>query len=99
MNEQDSKGERRLQMVNYKIRTQKFGKIKGKINEENRTKRIICKKIRVKRRKRKNREMKGGWQSNYFISEKGIEEKKDQRRRIAGKLRKENQSRRRRRGD
>lgn len=43
--------------------------------------------------------MKGGWQSNYFISEKGIEEKKDQRRRITGKLRKENQSRRRRRGD
>lgn len=33
-------------------------------------------KVRVKRRKRKNREMKGGWQSNYFISEKGIEEKK-----------------------
>lgn len=44
MNEQDSKGERRLQMANYKIRTQKFGKIKGKINEENQTKRIICKK-------------------------------------------------------
>lgn len=33
-----------LQMANYKVRTQKFGKIKGKINEENRTKRIICKK-------------------------------------------------------
>lgn len=32
--------------------------------------------------------MKGEWQSNYFISEKGIEEKKDQRRRITGKLEK-----------
>lgn len=40
-----------LQMVNYKIRMEKFRRIKGKINKDNRTRKINQGKLKVKKRR------------------------------------------------